>query len=117
MYKNLDTLVERLQRSKFRSSFRLKKKELEYLNDKGFPVILKHGRSFINTRLAPKNPPNDGKQTPFGKHPVFVAQHATGTCCRSCLRKWHKIPKNRELSSTEVDYILSVIEYWLRLEL
>ncbi len=23
-------------------------------------------------------------------HPVFVAQHATATCCRECIRKWHK---------------------------
>jgi len=34
---------------------------------------------------------NDGKQTPMRGHPVFIAQHATATCCRECIRKWHKI--------------------------
>lgn len=35
--------------------------------------------------------PNDRKQTPTKGHPVFVAQYATATCCRECIRKWHKI--------------------------
>ncbi len=116
MNQDLEALFVRLQKSKFRSSFKLKKKELNYFHDKGLPVILGHGRDFINSRLAPANPPNDGKQTPFGKHPVFVAQHATATCCRGCLQKWHKIPKNRELISEEIDYVLDVIEYWLKNE-
>lgn len=117
MNEGLEVLFKRLSKSKFRSSFKLKTKEFDYLEDKGLPLILVHGRDFINSRLAPKNPPNDGKQTPFGKHPVFVAQHATATCCRGCLQKWHKIPKNKELSPTEIEYILGVIEYWLRSEL
>ena len=117
MNEDLEVLFERLSKSKFRSSFNLKTKELDYLKDRGLSVILEHGKDFIDSRLAPKNPKNDGKQTPFGKHPVFVAQHATATCCRGCLQKWHKIPKNQELNSNEVKYVLSVIEYWLRCEL
>lgn len=113
MKEDLKSLFERLQKSKFRSSFKLKIRELNYLHDKGLPMILEHGRDFIRTRLAPANPPNDGKQTPFGNHPVFIAQHATATCCRGCLQKWHKIPKNRKLTSLEIDYIINVIEHWL----
>ena len=37
----------------------------------------------------------DGKQTPMKNHPVFIAQHATATCCRGCLEKWHHIPKEK----------------------
>jgi hypothetical protein len=29
----------------------------------------------------------DGRQTPMRNHPVFIAQHATATCCRGCLEK------------------------------
>jgi hypothetical protein len=46
-------------------------------------------------------------------HPVFIAQHATATCCRGCLQKWHQIPKGRALSDREVQYIVAVIERWL----
>ena len=41
-------------------------------------------------------------------HPIFLAQHATATCCRSCLSKWHHIPPGREITEEEIDYILAV---------
>ncbi len=112
---DLELLFQKLAKSTFRSSFKLKGKELEYLNSKGLGVILKHGRDFIDQRLAPANPPNDGKQTPMRNHPVFIAQHATATCCRGCLQKWHSIPaKDHELSEKETDYVLEVLEKWLK---
>ena len=52
----------------------------------------------IFKREAPAFIHNDGKQTPTKGHPVFVAQHATATCCRECIRKWHKIQPGKELS-------------------
>jgi len=45
---------------------------------------------FITARLAPALLKNDGKQTPMRGHPVFIAQHATATCCRRCLWKWYQ---------------------------
>jgi hypothetical protein len=77
-------------------------------------VVLEHAADFVATRLAPAAPANDGKQTPFRNHPVFVAQHATATCCRGCLEKWHRIPRGRALSKDEQRYVVSVIERWLR---
>ena len=112
--RDLDSLFQRLSKSSFRSGFKLKGKELEYLNSKGLDVILDHGRDFINTRLAPANPPNDGKQTPMRNHPIFIAQHATATCCRGCLQKWHSIAKeNHELSEKEREYVIIVLKKWL----
>lgn len=110
----LEELFNNLQKSAFRSNFRLNSKELKYLEEKGFPVIMKHGREFILERIAPSIPSNDGKQTPWGNHPVFVAQHATATCCRGCLEKWHKISKGKKLTESEINYILTVIEHWLK---
>jgi hypothetical protein len=78
--------------------------------------VLQHAADFIRDRLAPANPANDGKQTPMRGHPVFIAQHATATCCRSCLAKWHKIPPGRALSDKEVDYVVHVISAWLALQ-
>jgi hypothetical protein len=81
--------------------------------DKGLPTVLEHAAKFIDERLAPAEPANDGKQTPFRNHPVFIAQHATATCCRGCLEKWHRIPKGRPLSPEQQRYIVSVIQRWL----
>ena len=93
-----DKLFNALAKSTFRSRFKLKEKDKEYLNQKGFDTIRSHAKDFISKRLAPAEIPNDGKQTPMRGHPVFIAQHATATCCRGCLEKWHKIPKNRVLT-------------------
>jgi hypothetical protein len=113
---DIDEILARLSRSAFRRRFVLQKSDRAYLSRRGLPVVLDHARDFIAKRLAPANPPNDGKQTPFRGHPVFVAQHATATCCRGCLAKWHRIPRGRPLGAEEQAYILAVLERWLRRE-
>ena len=111
--RDLDDLFAALGRSRFRRSFRLREADAKYLREKSLPTVLEHGRTFIEQRLAPAQPARDGKQTPYRGHPVFVAQHATGTCCRGCLEKWHRIPKGRPLSGEEVRYVIGVLERWL----
>lgn len=108
-----EKLRKRLSRSAFKSRFHLGGKEREYALEKGREEIERHADSFIRARLAPGNIPNDGKQTPMKGHPVFIAEHATGTCCRSCLGKWHSIEKERALTEGEIEYITSVIMRFL----
>lgn len=110
----INRILESLSKSKFRSSFYLKAKDKEYVREKGIETIEKHTRDFIEKRLAPKEIKNDGKQTPMRGHPTFIAQHATACCCRGCLNKWHKIPKNTELSKEQKDYIVEVIMTWIK---
>ena len=110
----INRILESLLKSKFRSSFYLKNKDKEYVKEKGIETIEKHTRDFIEKRLAPKEIKNDGKQTPMRGHPTFIAQHATACCCRGCLNKWHKIPKNTELSKEQKDYIVEVIMTWIK---
>ena len=116
MSRPLDELFARLERSAFRRRFRLGPRERDYLAAKGMETILDHARDFIALRLAPAEPRNDGKQTPMRGHPVFIAQHATATCCRSCLAKWHRIPAGKPLSDAEQAHIAAAIARWLRAE-
>lgn len=111
---NIEEALYRLSKSKFRSSFYLKKKELDYIKQKGLDVITSHAQAFIDKRLGPDNIANDGKQTPYKGHPVFIAQHATATCCRGCLNKWYHIPKERELTDKEVTFIVTLIMEWIK---
>ena len=113
MRRNLNEVFAALAESTFRRRFHLRGKELEYLRRKDLPTVMEHAADFIEKRLAPASPPNDGKQTPMRHHPVFIAQHATATCCRSCLEKWHGIPKGRTLEASDKQYVLEVIETWL----
>ena len=66
-------LFERLDNSKFRSSFHLKQKDIDYINEKGLERIRQHAEDFISKREAPAYIANDGKQTPMRGHPVFIA--------------------------------------------
>ena len=108
--------LEELSKSKFRSSFHLRKYMIRYIDEKGINTIKKHTIDFINQKLAPAYPDNDGKQTPMKGHPVFIAQHACGCCCRGCLEKWHKIPKGKPLTANEKNYIYCLLIKWIELE-
>lgn len=110
---DLTALFGRLSQSGFRSRFHLSNKDKAYVTDKGLPVIRRHAEDFVTKRLAPANIPNDGRQTPMRGHPVFIAQHATGCCCRGCFFKWHHIPAGRELTKEEQQYAVAVLMAWI----
>ncbi len=114
---NIEHLFQRLSRSRFRSRFHLGEKEREYCLKKGPEVICRHAADFVASRLGPADIPGDGKQTPMRGHPVFIAQHATATCCRGCLAKWHGIPVGTPLSPAQQQYIVSVIYHWVYLQM
>jgi hypothetical protein len=98
-----------LKQSKFRSKFKLSQKDRDYIAAKGLETIKEHAFQFVNSRVAPEFPKNDGKQTPMRGHPVFIAQHATATCCRKCIQKWHRKKKGKELTDQEIQFLLGLI--------
>lgn len=113
----MDDIYDRLNKSKFRSSFHLSKKDKVYIEEKGLDTIKEHAYNFVRQRLSQAYILNDGKQTPYKGHPVFISQHATACCCRGCLYKWHRIEKNKELSKEEIDYIVNIIMGWIENEI
>jgi predicted Fe-S protein YdhL (DUF1289 family) len=115
--RSLDDIFPALATSGFRRRFHLGPKERDYAESHGLPAVLVQAEELIARRLAPANPPNDGKQTPFRGHPVFVAQHATATCCRGCLAKWHDIPRGSELTDEQQAHVIAALERWLQGEL
>ena len=112
--RDLVDLFASLEKSTFRRRFKLSPKEQAYARERGLEVILEHARRIVRERLAPAGIANDGKQTPMRNHPVFVAQHATATCCRGCLEKWHRIGRGTQLTPGEQAHVVATIERWLR---
>lgn len=108
-----DTL-RRLDTSKFRAGFTLSEKDRAYALGRGETTIREHARDLLRTRVGAAWPARDGKQTPFRGHPVFTAQHATATCCRGCIEKWHHIPKGRPLTDDELDDLTELVVRWIR---
>ena len=115
--RNIEDVSERLKNSKFRSSFHLKQKDFEYIESKGLEKIKSHAHDFVQKHLKDITTFNDGKQTPMHGHPVFIAQHATATCCRGCLSKWYNIESLHILTDAECDYITNVIMSWIQKEI
>ena len=104
----------RLAASPFRSRFKLSRAERAYIAEKGFDVLRAQAERIVRERLAPAHPLHDGEQTPMRGHAVFKAQHATATCCRSCLAKWYGIPAGRALDEAEIALAVEMITGWLR---
>ena len=112
-----EDIFSRLGRSPFRSRFRLKTADISYVRQKGLDTVRRHAEDFVGKRLAPAEIANDGRQTPMRNHPVFVAQHATGTCCRQCLQKWHRIAPGKELTAEQQRYVVDIILHWIENQL
>ena len=109
----LDSRIDAIGSHRFRAKFHLRGREAALVQLRGREAIRRHAHELIAKRLAPAHPAKDGKQTPYRGHPVFVAQHATATCCRTCLERWHGIARGRELSGEERDYVVDVICRWI----
>ncbi len=109
----LDAVFQALTASPFRQRFCLSAKEQSYLAARTPYEIATHARRIVADRLGPAHPKNDGKQTPMRGHPVFIAQHATATCCRGCLAKWHGIPAGQVLKKVEQEHAVAAILRWI----
>ena len=113
-----DDAFARLVRSKFRSRFKLTAADREYIASKGLDTIRRHAEAFVAEKLAPAEPPNDGKQTPMHGHPVFKAMHATAMCCRGCMEKWWNVKRGVALTPAQrqkaVDFFMASVERNLR---
>jgi 16S rRNA G966 N2-methylase RsmD len=101
--------------SAFRRGVHLNAAERAELEAIGLEAAAERSRPLIEARLAPAQPRNDGRQTPWHGYLTFPAQHATATCCRSCLAKHHGIPAGVPLSGQQVDYVLACLQgFWER---
>ena len=112
----IDKMLKKLSTSSFRSQFHLRKYMIPYIDEKGLDTIEVHARELLIKSLKIYNPSTDGHQTPMKNHPVFIAQHACGCCCRGCLEKWHRIPKSRELNEKEINYLTALVMEWIQRE-
>ena len=85
----IEQALLKLEKSKFRSSFKLKEKDREYVKNKGMDTIRSHASDFVRDRLT------------------------TACCCRGCLNKWYRIPKNVELTPVQQEKIVNLLMAWI----
>lgn len=91
------------------------------IDEKARLGALKRGRAGVWERIPRRlaqsvgkaEPFRDGMQTPKGGDVLYYAQHATASCCRTCIEYWHGIPKGRPLTEDEIGYLGGLIERYL----
>lgn len=86
---------------------------IRHAQRKGRHLLREAVRHRLEKYLAPEQPPRDGFQTPLQGNTIYYAQHATATCCRTCLEYWHNIPKGRDLDEDEFEYCVHLVEVFL----
>ncbi len=106
----------KLSMSKFRGRFKLDNDMVAIVTAKGFEAMRVFAEQRIAKTLAPAAPPNDGRQTPLKGHPVFLAQHATATCCRTCLNNWWRVRKGIALTAEQQKKITNLIMAWIEMQ-
>ena len=86
---------------------------MRHAQRKGRIKLKEAARHRLGKYLVPAMPSRDGRQTPFEGNAIYYAQHATATCCRTCLEYWHDIKKGRPLTHQEFDYCATLVELFL----
>ena len=86
-------LFAALGRSRFRSRFVLEPGDWAYIQSRGMHCIAQHARQFVAQPC--RGPTCKRRPADADEHILFVAQHATATCCRGCLARWHGIQTGR----------------------
>ncbi len=86
---------------------------MRHAQRKGRIALKAAARDRLSKYLAVAEPPRDGRQTPMVGNAIYYAQHATATCCRTCLEYWHDIPKGRRLTPKEFDYCATLVDLFL----
>ena len=111
--RELDELFEALERSEFRSRFRLRGREAAYLREKGLEAVLEHARDFVEKRLAPARARQRRPADAHAKSPGLHRPARHGHLLSRLPGEMAQIPKGRALSDREVQYVVAVIERWL----
>ena len=110
---NWTALKKKLKKDGRIDKFALGEPEQEYVTSRGMDILRLHATDFVNKRLAPANPKNDGRQTPTKGHPVFIAQHACGCNDRAGVEEFFGFEMGRELTEDEVGAIVDAILSWI----
>ena len=108
-----DSLNKELIRKVF-STIKIEEKAIEIAKTKCFDELRIQAKKTLKQRIGKYNSFIDSKQTPLGEDDIVnYAQHATGTCCRACLEAWHNIPKELELTDSQLEFCTKLVMLYI----
>lgn len=87
----------------------LDEKAAAHATRKGRTALYEGVESRLRSSVGKANPFRDGTQTPMSGNAIYYGQHATASCCRTCIEYWHGIEKGRELTDDEIAYLAALV--------
>lgn len=115
---SVDTLFYRLSlcsdRTKHTLSYEQTFDEISMVYTKTKEELFNDAMQIIGEKIKIK-PKNDWYQTPYHGHPVYIAMHATASCCRICLGQWYNISERGTLTIVQMKYIADILLKWIDL--
>ena len=84
-------------------------RERNYARRKGRAGVRAAAERRIRSSVCAENPFRDGAQTPWSGNILYYAQHATASCCRTCIAEWHGIAAGGDLTEDEVRYLADLL--------
>jgi hypothetical protein len=88
-------------------------KAINHARRKGRRQLHEAARRRLETSVGKAGMAFDGRQTPREGNTICYAQHATASCCRTCIEYWHDIPKDRDLTADELSYLSTLVIAYL----
>ena len=90
-------------------------KAIQNARKRGKNLILDRAKEIITKKIAkiPEGYYDYLCTKKEGSEIINYAQHATGTCCRNCLERWHNIPQDIILSEKQVDYCVGLVKLYI----
>lgn len=113
----IDQTLFHLAKTKYRRQYVLSPKLKEYCRQTGMEKLRRKAFEIVREKVSSPYYKGEGRQTPLDGHPIYIAMHATGTCCRTCLEVWHSIVSGRRLTEKDIIYIVDTIMEWIKRQL
>jgi hypothetical protein len=88
-------------------------KAINHARRKGMVGMRIAAEKRLRDSVASEHPFHDGWQTPKSGNAIYYAQHATASCCRTCIEEWHGIPSGRELTEAEIAYLTELVMFYI----
>lgn len=106
-------ILDRLAKSKFRSRFKLRAKELKYIKDKGLDTIRSHACDFIRDRVAPLNLQMMANKPQCENTRYLSLSTQPPPVAAAVSKNGISSPQHRELTQSEQEYLVSIIMEWI----
>lgn len=91
---------------------RLTQRALNHAKRKGKRGLRDPIKKHLSRAIGPAKPYRDRYQTSMNEdEPTAIpyAQHATATCCRECLERWHGIKQGQQITDADLNYLTELV--------